>query len=96
MKIFTWYSHQLAIGVSFGLTAAVIYNFGIIGLFSAAASKTIILAAIIIMSISDGLADAVSLHITEESETEKGEAKHTLKEVWLIAVIAFLSVLFPL
>lgn len=87
------YSHQLITGISFGLTTAVITSLGmIVGLYSATSSKLAVVAGIIIMAIADGLSDAVSLHLVEEAEVEKGKSKHTPKEVWLTTLIAFLAV----
>lgn len=87
------FSHQLVTGVSFGLTSGVITALGLMtGLYSATASKTIVISAIIVMAIADGLADAAGLHISEEAESEGGEAKHTPKETWQTTFFTFLSV----
>lgn len=87
------YSHQLITGISFGLTSAVITSLGmIVGLYSATSSKLAVVAGIIIMAIADGLSDAVGLHMAEETEVEKGKAKHTPKEIWLTTLFTFLSV----
>jgi VIT1/CCC1 family predicted Fe2+/Mn2+ transporter len=87
------YSHQLITGVSFGLTSGVITSLGmIVGIHAATASKLAVIAGIVVMSIADGLADAVGLHVVEEAEVEKGKVKHTAKETWLTTVFTFLSV----
>lgn len=87
------YSHQLTIGISFGLTTAVITSLGmIVGLYSATSSKLVVVAGIVIMAIADGLSDAIGLHCVEEAEIEKGKAKHTPKEVWLTTIFTFLSI----
>jgi VIT1/CCC1 family predicted Fe2+/Mn2+ transporter len=87
------YSHQLTTGVSFGLTSGVITALGmIVGLHSATSSRLAVVAGIIVMAIADGLADAAGLHLSEESEQEKGKAKHTAEEVWLTTIFTFLSV----
>ncbi len=87
------YSHQFITGASFGLTTAVITSLGIlVGMYSATSSKLAVLAAIIIMAIADGLSDAVSLHTVEEAEVEKGENKHSTKEIWLTTLFAFIAV----
>lgn len=86
------YSHQLITGVSFGLTSGVITTLGmIVGLYSATSSKLAVVAAIIVMAIAGGLADAVGLHMAEETEIEGGDAKHTQKEVWFTTLFTFLS-----
>ena len=87
------YSHQLATGISFGLTSAVITSLGmIVGLYSATSSKLVVVTGIIIMAIADGLSDAVGLHLAEESETDKGSTRHNQKEIWLTTIFTFLSV----
>ncbi|UCH31134.1 MAG: hypothetical protein JSV05_06375 [Candidatus Bathyarchaeota archaeon] len=89
----TSYSHQLVTGITFGLTTAIITSLGmVIGMFSSTSSKLAVLAGIIIMAIADGLSDSISLHMVEESEVEKGKAKHNQKEVWLTTLFCFLSV----
>ena len=91
--MFRKYSHQLATGISFGLTSAVITSLGmIVGLYSATSSKLVVVTGVIIMAIADGLSDAVGLHLAEESETEKGSARHNQKEIWLTTIFTFLSV----
>jgi VIT1/CCC1 family predicted Fe2+/Mn2+ transporter len=87
------YSHQLVTGISFGLTSGVITSLGIIvGLHSATSSRLAVIAGIIVMAIADGLSDAAGIHISEESEIEKGKTKHTPKEIWLVTIFTFLSV----
>jgi len=87
------YSHQLITGISFGLTSAVITTLGIIvGLSAATSSKLAVVTGIITIAIADGLSDAAGLHLAEESEIEKGKARHTQKEVWFTTLITFLSV----
>ncbi len=92
-KIKHRYSHQLVTGVSFGITSGVITALGmIVGLYSATYSKLAVVAGTITMAIADGLADGAGQHISEEAEIEKGEAKHTQKEIWLTTLFTFLSV----
>jgi VIT1/CCC1 family predicted Fe2+/Mn2+ transporter len=87
------YSHQLTTGVSFGLTSGVITALGmIVGLSSATSSRLAVVAGITIMAIVDGLADAAGLHMSEESELERGRTKHTPKEVWLTTLFTFIFV----
>jgi VIT1/CCC1 family predicted Fe2+/Mn2+ transporter len=87
------YFHQLLVGVSFGLTTAVITTLGmIVGLYVATSSRLAVVAGIVVMAIADGLSDAVSIHTVEEAETEMGFAKHTEKEIWLTTLFTFLSV----
>lgn len=87
------YSHQLTTGISFGLTSGVITSLGmIVGMDAATSSKLAVIAAIVVMAIADGLADAVGLHVVEEAEVENGKVKHTAKEIWLTTFFTFLSV----
>lgn len=87
------YSHQLTTGISFGLTSGVITSLGmIVGMDAATSSKLAVIAAIVVMAIADGLADAVGLHVVEEAEVENGKVKHTAKEIWLTTLFTFLSV----
>jgi len=87
------YSHQLLTGLSFGLTSAIITSLGMmVGLNSATSSKLAVGSGLIVMAVSDGLADAMGLHLAEEVELEKGKVKHTPKEVWLTTIFTFLSV----
>jgi VIT1/CCC1 family predicted Fe2+/Mn2+ transporter len=86
------YFHQLMTGFSFGLTSGVITSLGmIVGLHSATSSRFVIIAGILIMAIADGLSDAAGVHISEESELERGTAKHTQKEIWIATIFTFIS-----
>jgi VIT1/CCC1 family predicted Fe2+/Mn2+ transporter len=88
------YSHQATTGVSFGLTTSVITALGmIVGLNSATGDKRAVLAGILVMAIADGMSDAFAIHVSEESEMENGERKHTHKEIWLTTFFTFISVL---
>ena len=79
-------------GVSFGMTSGVITSLGmIVGLHSATSSRLVVIAGIIIMAIADGLSDAAGVHISEESELEKGVPKHTQKEIWAATTFTFIS-----
>jgi len=60
-------------------------------LHSATSSRLVVIAGIIIMAIADGLSDAAGVHISEESELEKGIAKHTQKEIWASTIFTFIS-----
>jgi len=86
------YFHQLMTGLSFGLTSGVITSLGmIVGLHSATSSRLVVITGIIIMAIADGLSDAAGVHISEESELERGTAKHTQKEIWAATIFTFIS-----
>lgn len=88
------YSHQLVMGITFGLTTSVITSLGMIaGLYSATASKLAVVSGIAVMAIADGLSDAISLHTVEEAELDdQGRPRHTHLEVWLTTVFTFMAV----
>ena len=74
------------------MTSGVITSLGmIVGLHSATSSRLVVISGIIIMAIADGLSDAAGVHISEESELEKGIAKHTQKEIWAATIFTFIS-----
>lgn len=92
-KMVQEYLHQVVTAVSFGLTTAVITSIGmIVGMHSATSSKLAVVAGIVVMAFADGLSDAVSLHTAEEAEVEREKAKHTMREIWLTTILAFISV----
>jgi len=88
------YSHQLIMGITFGLTTSVITSLGLIaGIYSATTSKLAVVAAIAVMAVADGLSDAISLHTVEEAELDdQGNPRHTHLEVWLTTAFTFLAV----
>jgi VIT1/CCC1 family predicted Fe2+/Mn2+ transporter len=88
------YSHQLVMGITFGLTTSVITSLGLIaGIYSATSSKLSVVAAIAVMAVADGLSDAVSLHTVEEAELDDdGRPRHTHLEVWMTTVFTFMAV----
>ena len=79
--------HSMRIGLSFGLTSGVITTLGlIVGLHSSTNSMTVIIGGILTIAIADAFADALGIHISEESE-----GKHSNKEIWQSTVSTFLS-----
>lgn len=87
------YSHQLVAGISFGLSSGVITALGmIVGLDSATSSKLVVIAGLIVMAVADGLADAIGMHVAEESEICEGNSVHTSKEIWITTICTFFSV----
>ena len=65
-------------GFSFGLTSGVITTLGLmVGLYSGTHSRLVVAGAVITIAIADSLSDALSIHISEESEN-----RHTAREVW--------------
>lgn len=84
--------HEALLGLSFGLTTSVITCLGLIsGLVAATGEKLVVIAGVLVAAIANGLADAISIHTTEEAELERGKPKHSRKEVWFAALFTFLS-----
>lgn len=74
-------------GLGFGLTSGVITTLGLmIGLFSLAESKMVVIGGILTIAIADSLSDALGIHISKESEDH-----HSCKEVWIATFFTFLS-----
>lgn len=79
--------HSLKVGISFGLTSAIITTLGLmVGLHSFSGSKLVILGAIFTIAIADALSDALGVHLSEESENV-----HTDKEIWISTVATFFA-----
>ncbi len=78
--------HSLKVGLSFGLTSAIITTLGLmVGLYSGTQSRLVVLGGIITIAIADAFSDALGIHISEESEN-----KHTSKEIWEATISTFL------
>ena len=79
--------HSLKVGFSFGLASGTITTLGLmVGLHSSTQSKLAVIGGILTIAIADSLADALGIHISEESEN-----KHTPKEIWESTISTFLS-----
>ena len=77
--------HSLKVGLSFGLTSAIITTIGLmVGLYSGTHSKLVIIGGILIIAIADAFSDALGIHVSEESEN-----KHSQKEVWQSTIATF-------
>jgi len=78
---------SLRVGVSFGLTSAVITTLGLmVGLNASTGSRLVVIGGILTIAIADAFSDALGIHISEESENE-----HTTKEIWMSTVFTFLA-----
>ncbi len=85
------YRKQWILGLSFGLSCAVITTLGIIvGLYAATLSKSTVMVGILVMAISHGLADAFAMHLSEEAELDKGIPVHNKQEIWMTTLFTFL------
>jgi VIT1/CCC1 family predicted Fe2+/Mn2+ transporter len=79
--------HSLKVGVSFGLTSAIITTLGLmVGLHSSTHSKLAVIGGVLTIAIADAFSDALGIHISEESEN-----KHTAKEIWQSTASTFFS-----
>lgn len=79
--------HSIKIGLSFGLTSAIITTLGLmVGLHSGTGSKLVVISGILIIAIADAFSDALGIHISEESEN-----KHSTKEIWESTIATFFS-----
>ena len=64
-------------GFGFGLTSGIITTLGlIVGLYSGAHSRKVIMGGISTIAVADALSDALGIHIAEESK------KHPTIEIW--------------
>lgn len=77
--------HSFMVGMSFGLTSAVITTLGLmIGLHSGTHSKLAVIGGILTIAIADAFSDALGIHMSEESE-----GRHTTREIWLSTLFTF-------
>jgi len=82
--------HSKEVGVSFGLTSAVITTLGLmVGLNSGTHSKIVVLGGILTIAIADAFSDALGIHVSEESE-----GHHTTKEIWRSTLWTFFAKFF--
>ena len=78
---------SLRIGLSFGMTSAVITTLGLMfGLHSGTHSKIVVLGGILTIAIADAFSDALGIHVSEESENA-----HTAKQIWGSTIATFLT-----
>lgn len=87
--------------MSFGGTAAIVTNMGlIIGLDAATAAKTTLMGSLLIVAVADNLTDALSVHIYQESERlpERDAFRTTVTNffVRLLLSISFIVILLLL
>jgi len=79
--------HSIKIGLSFGLTSAIITTLGLmVGLHSGTKSKLVVIGRILIIAIADAFSDALGIHISEESEN-----KHATVEIWEATLATFFA-----
>lgn len=82
--------HSLKIGVSFGITSAIITTLGlIVGLNAGTSSELVVMGGILTIAIADAFSDALGIHISEESENV-----HTTKEIWTSTLATFAAKFF--
>jgi VIT1/CCC1 family predicted Fe2+/Mn2+ transporter len=82
--------HSAKVGLSFGLTSAIITTTGLmVGLSSSTNSKFVVLGGILTIAVADAFSDSLGIHISEESEN-----KHSKKEIWTSTIATFLAKFF--
>ena len=78
---------SIRIGFGFGLTSGIIATLGLmVGLQASTNSKLVVIGGILAIAISEGFAEAVSIHIAKEFEKI-----YTMKEIWESTVTTFIS-----
>jgi VIT1/CCC1 family predicted Fe2+/Mn2+ transporter len=78
---------SLRIGISFGLTSAVITTLGLmVGLHSGTGSKMVVLGGVLTIAIADAFSDALGIHVSEESENV-----HTTGQIWCATIATFMA-----
>ncbi|MBU4194784.1 MAG: hypothetical protein KKE79_05010 [Actinobacteria bacterium] len=81
------FSDSFRTGASFGLTSGIITTLGLmVGLESGTSSKVAVLGGILTIAIADAFADALGIHVSEESENT-----HTAKEIWESTIVTFVA-----
>lgn len=81
------FSDSFRTGASFGLTSGIITTLGLmVGLESGTNSKLAVLGGILTIAIADAFADALGIHVSEESENT-----HTAKEIWESTIVTFVA-----
>ena len=79
--------HSIKIGLSFGLTSAIITTLGLmVGLHSGTHSRLVVIGGVLTIAIADAFSDALGIHVSEEAEN-----KHTTREIWESTIATFLS-----
>ncbi|MFC1656460.1 hypothetical protein ACFL14_00625 [Patescibacteria group bacterium] len=79
--------NSLKVGLSFGLTSGVITTLGLlVGLNSSTHSKMVVLGGILVIAIADAMSDALGIHISEESDSQK-----SIREIWEATISTFLT-----
>ena len=82
--------HSKEVGLSFGLTSAIITTTGLmVGLSSAIESKFVVLGGILTIAVADAFSDSLGIHIAEESENV-----HSRREIWTATIATFLAKFF--
>ncbi|KYK22017.1 hypothetical protein AYK25_07585 [Thermoplasmatales archaeon SM1-50] len=78
---------SLRIGFGFGLTSGIIGTLGLmVGLESSTDSKLVVIGGILAIAISEGFAEAISIHIAKEIEKI-----YNMKEIWESTLTTFIS-----
>lgn len=77
-------------GLSFGLASSIITTLGlIVGLQSSTNSRVAVISGILIIAVADTLSDALAMHMSEESDKQKGK-----RDIWESTGSTFVSKFF--
>lgn len=80
-------NHSINVGFSFGITSAVVTTLGLmVGLTAGTMSRVAVIGGVITIAIADAMSDALSIHVSEESE-----GKHSAWQVWQSTLSTFLT-----
>ena len=75
----------LRVGLSFGLTSAVITTLGLMmGLFTSTQSRLAVIGGVLTIALADALSDALGIHVSQESQPEV-----SVEQVWLATLATF-------
>lgn len=79
--------NSIKVGISFAVSSAIITVLGLmVGLNAGTHSRLVVLSGIMMIAIADAMADALGVHISEESEKH-----HSQKHVWESTFAALIS-----
>ncbi len=78
-------NHSVKVGLCFGMTSGAITTLGLlVGLAAGTRSELAVIGGVVVIAIADAFADALGIHMSEESENA-----HTTREVWMSTMSAF-------
>lgn len=77
---------SLKVGLSFGLTSAVITTLGLmVGLNAGTHSKIVVIGGIITIAVADAFSDSLGIHISEEAQGKHG------RQIWASTITTWIA-----